>query len=280
MNYPTSLDDSSSLPNPGATDKTNSPSHAGLHSDENAAIIAVETKLGTGSSTPVANRLMFGTGTGTSAWTQLTSSQLASSLSDETGTGSAVFQTSPTLNTPKVDTIQENTSTNGVTVDGLNIKDGKLNTNDSVVTANITDAAVTNAKLSLTAASWSPTLGNLSGGTLNYALYTEIGNRVFCEFKYTLGGAGMGTGPTITLPVAPAAHYVDNDIISHNVLLSETGAQDYYGLARISQTSDLITLYVQQASSTYLNTANITSTVPFTWGSTDIVRASWSYEKA
>ena len=47
----------------------------------------------------------------------------------------------------KVDTIQENTSANGITVDGLNIKDSKLVTSNSVVTANITDANVTLAKL-------------------------------------------------------------------------------------------------------------------------------------
>jgi len=47
----------------------------------------------------------------------------------------------------KVDTIQENTSANGITVDGLNIKDSKLVTANSVVTTNITDANVTLAKL-------------------------------------------------------------------------------------------------------------------------------------
>ena len=62
--------------------------------------------------------------------------------------------TSPTINnatvanpTLTVDTVSEYTTANGVTVDSLNIKDGKLNTNDSVVTANITDGAVTNAKM-------------------------------------------------------------------------------------------------------------------------------------
>ena len=49
--------------------------------------------------------------------------------------------------TIKADTIAETTGANGVAVDGLTIKDGKLNTNDSVVTANITDANVTSAKL-------------------------------------------------------------------------------------------------------------------------------------
>ena len=49
--------------------------------------------------------------------------------------------------TIKADTIAETTGANGVAVDGLTIKDGKLNTNDSVVTANITDANVTSAKI-------------------------------------------------------------------------------------------------------------------------------------
>jgi len=47
----------------------------------------------------------------------------------------------------KVDTVAEKTSANGVTIDGLNIKDSKLVTANSVVTANITDGAVSAAKL-------------------------------------------------------------------------------------------------------------------------------------
>lgn len=62
--------------------------------------------------------------------------------------------TSPTINnativnpTITVDSISEFSAANGVTIDGLNIKDSKLNTNNSVVTANITDSAVTYAKV-------------------------------------------------------------------------------------------------------------------------------------
>lgn len=123
-NYPTAKDDGTSLPNPSSSSATNSPSHSSLHSSENAAIIAVETKLGTGSTTPASNTLLFGTGAGTSAWQTLTSSQLASVLSDETGTGSVVFANTPTLITPKVDTINESTLNNGVTVGGVNLKSG------------------------------------------------------------------------------------------------------------------------------------------------------------
>lgn len=139
--------DTTNLTNPATTDKTNSPSHAGLHANANDAIKAVETKLGTGSSTPATSTLLFGTGAGTSAWQTLTSANLAAALTDETGTGSAVFATTPTLVTPKVDTINENTPGNGVTVAGLNIKSGAITTTNSIVTANITNAAVTAAKL-------------------------------------------------------------------------------------------------------------------------------------
>ena len=47
----------------------------------------------------------------------------------------------------KVDTIQENTSANGITVDGLNIKDSKLVTANSVVAANITADAIDATKI-------------------------------------------------------------------------------------------------------------------------------------
>ena len=47
----------------------------------------------------------------------------------------------------KTNTISEVTSANGVTVDGLNIKDSKLVTANSVITTNITDANVTTAKI-------------------------------------------------------------------------------------------------------------------------------------
>ncbi len=145
--YPGAVDTSSKLPNPAASDKTNSPTHSGLHDNTNDAIKATQTKLGTGASTPVANTLLFGNGTGTSAWTAITSANLRATLSDETGTGSAVFATSPTLVTPAVDTINESTPSNGTTIGGVNIKSGALTTSSSVPTAALQDSSVTSAKL-------------------------------------------------------------------------------------------------------------------------------------
>ncbi len=146
-NYPTSLDNGTSIPSPTGVNTQNNPDHAALHSSTGDGLKAVETKLGIGASTPTANTFLFGTGTGTSAWTQLTSAQLAATLSDETGTGSAVFATTPTLVTPKVDTINEATGGNGTTVGGVNIKSGALNTSNSIPTAALQDSSITTAKL-------------------------------------------------------------------------------------------------------------------------------------
>lgn len=132
-NFPGSIDDSTSLPQPGPNSVTNVLSHAGLHDNEILAIQAIETKLGTGASTPTANKVLRATGTGTTAYAQVglttdvtgtlpvanggtgiaslgsgvatflgtpTSANLAAALTDETGSGSAVFGTSPAITTP------------------------------------------------------------------------------------------------------------------------------------------------------------------------------------
>lgn len=143
-NYPISLDDTVTLPNPSATDKQNSPSHSNLHSTENAAIKAVESKVGIGDTTPAANKILLGTGAGTSAWQQLTSAELRGVLSDETGTGAAVFATTPTIITPKIDTINEETSANGVTVDGVILKDGGVTTSNPILVDTISEKTSAN----------------------------------------------------------------------------------------------------------------------------------------
>ncbi len=67
-NFPTSLP---SFSNPTGTDYLNSPAHATQHSTNNDETTAVATKIGTGSSTPVANKVLKGNGTGTSAWSDI-----------------------------------------------------------------------------------------------------------------------------------------------------------------------------------------------------------------
>ena len=75
----------------------------------------------------------------------------------------------------KVDTVAEKTSANGVTVDGLNIKDSKLVTANSVITSNITDLNITSGKIANDAV----TLAKMASGTDgNIISYDASGNPV------------------------------------------------------------------------------------------------------
>lgn len=64
-NFPTSLDDSTTMP--VVTDNV---THvvASHHNNQSDAIVAIETKVGTGASTPATGKVMRGNGTGTSEW--------------------------------------------------------------------------------------------------------------------------------------------------------------------------------------------------------------------
>lgn len=149
-NYPTSLD---SFVNPTTNDFLNSPNHVSQHSDLNDAVEALEAKLGLTASTPANNKLLRGTGAGTSEWDKdAPSGTIVGTTDTQTLTNKTL--TSPTINTAIInnptlatDTIAEYTSAAGVTIDGLLIKDSKLATDNSVVTANITNDAVTDDKL-------------------------------------------------------------------------------------------------------------------------------------
>ena len=108
--FPTTI---TSPTDPTSLNTLNSPSHSGQHQNHNAEIVAIETKIGTGSSTPSSGKVLRATGSGTSSWSQVdvttdvasfTSANLRTLLSDETGTGTAVFATSPNIVTPSITT--------------------------------------------------------------------------------------------------------------------------------------------------------------------------------
>lgn len=84
--------------------------HAAQHNAEQADIAALSDKVGLGASTPVANQVLTGNGTGTSSWSQVNLTTMVSGVlpvanggtgtTSTTGSGSVVFGTSPTLTTP------------------------------------------------------------------------------------------------------------------------------------------------------------------------------------
>lgn len=108
MSYPTTAP-SYTLPDPSKTlDQDN---HTQRHTQEEADIVALAGKLGVNASLPSSGKVLRATGSGASDWGQLdlstdvasfTSAVLRGLLSDETGTGAAMFATAPTFSNPSI----------------------------------------------------------------------------------------------------------------------------------------------------------------------------------
>jgi hypothetical protein len=187
-------------------------------------------------------------------------------------------------NTITTDTINENTAANGITIDGLNIKDSKLTTADSVVTANYTDGSVlpehlvTSSGTSWAWQTWAPTYANITvgGGTL-VARYNIIGKTVFCEWNLlcNVGTTSVGSSITISLPVTAAARYANMD--RHSVGLA-TAVDDttkvWGGVAMIDNSTSVVAIRWDDG------TGGLDTTIPFTEVTGDTFSATWTYEAA
>ena len=76
--FPNSLDTSTNLPVASGLsgveldgDGNANKVHSNLHGTTDTAVVAIETKVGTGASTPTSGNVLRGTGTGTSAWAKV-----------------------------------------------------------------------------------------------------------------------------------------------------------------------------------------------------------------
>jgi len=220
------------------------------------------------------------------------SSTLADISSSQTFTNKTL--TSPVITggsmsntTISVDSISEFTVGNGVSISSLNIKNGKLNTNNSVVGSNITAGAVTPNSLvassgtSWTWQSWTPTFTNLTvgNGTL-VARYTQVGKNVTARISLIFGSTSAVSGDvSITLPVT-AFTYAGASTVT------PLGNVQYYNNSTIflgnvsmsSTTSAVLRSYV--VASTYPVTTTLSSTVPFSWAVTHQLSCQFTYEAA
>lgn len=184
--------------------------HAAQHNLEQAEIVAAQTKIGTGASTPTANKILRGTGTGTSAWAQadlttdvtgvLPVANGGTGQSSQTGTGLPVAQTSPTIITPTVASFtnaQHNHSNaaGGGQLNGASaITDGTITPAELVAGAG-TDWATTDISGSSTIVGW-------ASFTVKQLRYRQVGK--FIYVFYYLAGTSNDTATSFTVPVSPA----------------------------------------------------------------------------
>lgn len=182
-----------------------------------------------------------------------------------------------------VDAINEHTSNNGVTVDGLNIMNGALNTNNSVVTANITDTAVTPAKLQTgTGAAWgwttyTPTVatGSVGNGTVTGS-YIQTGKTVSYQIKYTLGSSSTApANTTYTLPVTAKTTIpptTTSGIIGTAAVFDNSASQVYIAFPQLNSSTTVKVIYLSSA------VGLLTNTVPVTFATSDIFYILGNYE--
>lgn len=120
---------------------------------------------------------------------------------------------------------------------------------------------------------YTPTFGSLSGGTLTNALFSVVGKTMNIRFTYTLTGANVSGSVTFSPPTATASYGAAGNGIVGGAKYGDTGSIDYYGPVIWSTTTAFI-LRVWNASGTYLNNTDLSSTIPHTWASTDVISAS------
>jgi hypothetical protein len=125
--------------------------------------------------------------------------------------------------------------------------------------------------------SYTPTFTNLTvGNGTTEARYRRLGNTIDIVFKFTLGStSSISSFPTITLPVN--AKYT-GAMIGNNSYI-DSGTTYYVGRSLVASAST-VWFGADNASATYSTVATLSSTVPFTWGSTDVIFVTMSYEAA
>ena len=194
--------------------------------------------------------------------------------------------TSPTINTPTitnptitVDTISEFTGANGVTIDGLNIKDGALNTINSVPNTAWNNTGAFGSSWAWTAFA-SGFAGFTGGSETVTARYTQLGKTVKVKIVVTLGATPSAvTNFTFNLPVTANSQNAINTAMCGSAVIKDANGGIFVAALYFNSTTAGIVRLVDTA------TANATistpsTTTPMTWAISDIVSVAFEYEAA
>jgi hypothetical protein len=138
--------------------------------------------------------------------------------------------------------------------------------------------------------SWTPTFTNwvigTGGSAGTTAKYAQIGKTVHARVVSVLGTSGqaVGTGVTISLPVPAAAPSALSTGTASFIIgtgsFEDNGTGNYIAYVAITPGSVPTTanIFVSKTDGTYGGFSGITASVPFAWGSGDVMTLSFSYE--
>ena len=124
---------------------------------------------------------------------------------------------------------------------------------------------------------YTPTYTNFTvGNGTVIARYAESGKLVYFQVQITFGSTTSVSGLIkISLPVTAKNN---GNAVTIPALFTDAGLNEYIGFGAIDQTNSVVSLFADDASATYLKYALTSSSVPFTWGTADVINVSGSYE--
>lgn len=282
--------------------------HAAQHNLEQAEVVAVAAKIGTGPSTPTNNKVLRGNGTGTSTWAQtdltsditgilptanggtganslngltIPSAVLANPSITGTVTGGATYS-SPVLTTPTIADHTNATHNHSSTAQG-----GLLNGANSITDGTLTPAElIAGTGSSWTWQSWTPTITLNGGGSNGNAVITggfiQTGKTMHFWAKYVVGSTTDFTGLTSiasSLPGTMSAAFGAATLGSYGLgMASVAGGLYQLSIFHVSTTSFHPVVLI--TSSTYASVQDVATSIPAAWANGDKWVVHGSYEVA
>jgi len=129
---------------------------------------------------------------------------------------------------------------------------------------------------------FTPTWNNLTVGNASQeARYTQVGKTVSFWVKLELGStSSVSTEPRMNFPIEARSAAAGQDAQLQYCYI-DSGTMRYFGTSDgLINTQATFRLHAFNSSTTYLSTSQITSTLPFTWTTGDIIHICGSYEVA
>lgn len=214
--FPTSI---TSPTDPTTADTLNSPSHAGQHQSHNAEIVAIETKVGTGSSnqTPASDRLLVGTGAGTTDWSKVSPSGTI------IGTTDTQTLTNKTLTNPVIDVVNDSNGNETLKL---------VATSSAVNEVSVTNAATGNGPIiSATGGDDNIPINITPKGTGKILLNGPTTNP-YCFKAYASGSTTLTDNSFVQIALATEVYDYNNNFASNVYTAPVTGVYHFDGNVR------------------------------------------------